>query len=51
MPVTGREIRFSGNNGVATKRLETEVANAGVEPEAWLDRTVVEKTIQTFYNE
>ncbi|MEO8678764.1 MAG: translocation/assembly module TamB domain-containing protein [Vicinamibacterales bacterium] len=51
VPVSGREIRFSGNAGIDSKRLEAEIRTAGVELEAWLDRTVVERTVRSFYNE
>jgi outer membrane protein assembly factor BamA/autotransporter translocation and assembly factor TamB len=51
VPVSGREIRFDGNTEIPSRRLDAEVASSGVELEAWLDRTVVERTIRTLYNE
>lgn len=50
-PVTGREIRFAGNVALDNDRLTAEIANAGVEIEAWLDRTVVERAIRQVYAE
>jgi outer membrane protein assembly complex protein YaeT len=50
-PVTGREIRFTGNQQVEAERLSEEIAAAGLDAEAWLDRTVVERTLRQFYNE
>ena len=50
-PVTGREIRFAGNAALDDERLEAEIAEAGVEVEAWLDRTVVERALRQVYNE
>ena len=51
VPVTGREIRFAGNFELDAKRLASEVTAAGLEIEAWLDRTVVEKALRQVYNE
>lgn len=51
VPVTGREIRFSGNAAVDSTRLHAAIADAGVEMEAWLDRAVVERTLLQVYNE
>jgi outer membrane protein insertion porin family len=50
-PVTGREIRFTGNQQIDAARLSGEIATAGLEMEAWLDRTIVERTLRQFYNE
>jgi len=50
-PVTGREIRFVGNTTLDKSRLDAAIAEAGVEIEAWLDRTVIERTIRQVYNE
>ena len=50
-PVTGREIRFAGNAALDAARLNAEIAQAGVEVEAWLDREVVERALQQVYNE
>jgi outer membrane protein insertion porin family len=50
-PVSGREIRFTGNQHFSDDRLTGEILAAGVEVEAWLDRTVVERTLLAAYNE
>ena len=50
-PVTGREIRVSGNIELTADRLSAEIAAAGLEMEAWLDRTVVERTLRQAYVE
>ena len=50
-PVTGREIRVSGNVALNADRLNAEIAAAGLEGEAWLDRSVVERTLRQAYNE
>jgi outer membrane protein assembly factor BamA len=49
--VTGREIRFTGNDAINAKELQAEVTASGIDVEAWLDRTVLEREIQTLYNE
>ena len=50
-PVTGREIRFTGNQQLDAAKLQAEIAGAGLDVEAWLDRTVVERTLRQFYSE
>ena len=50
-PVTGREIRVSGNVELSADRLNEEIAAAGLEIEAWLDRSVVERTLLQAYHE
>lgn len=50
-PVTGREIRFVGNSELTRQRLDAALTEAGVEIEAWLDRTVVEKALLQVYRE
>ena len=50
-PVTAREIRVSGNVALDAERLNAEIAAAGLEVEAWLDRSVVERTLRQAYNE
>lgn len=50
-PVTGREIRFAGNLALDQDRLDAAIAEAGVEIEAWLDRTEVERALRQVYNE
>ena len=50
-PVTGREIRFAGNLELDAERLTSEITQAGLEIEAWLDRTVVEEALRQVYNE
>ena len=50
-PVTGREIRVSGNVALSADRLNEEIAAAGLEVEAWLDRAVVERTLRQAYHE
>jgi len=49
--VTAREIRFAGNLELTAEALGAEVAESGLETEAWLDRTVVEKALRQVYNE
>ena len=51
VPVTGREIRFTGNRRIAAGRLTSEVAAAGLEVEAWLNRSVVERLLRQVYHE
>jgi outer membrane protein assembly factor BamA/autotransporter translocation and assembly factor TamB len=51
VPVAGREIRFTGNARLDDARLREEIAAAGLDIEAWLDRTVVERTLRQAYNE
>ncbi len=50
-PVTAREIRFVGNSALDRELLDAEIATAGVEVEAWLDRSVVERAVRQVYNE
>lgn len=50
-PVTGREIRFVGNTELDNARLNAEIAEAGLQIEAWLDRTVVERMLKQVYTE
>jgi outer membrane protein assembly factor BamA len=50
-PVTAREIRVSGNIAVDAARLDAELAAAGLELEAWLDRTLAERTLRQAYLE
>jgi len=49
--VSGREIRIAGNQAVASSVLLGEIAAQGLEVEAWLDRTSVERILVTAYNE
>ncbi len=49
--VTGREIRLTGNRELESATLAEEIAAAGIEGEAWLDRTIVERQLVTTYNE
>jgi outer membrane protein insertion porin family len=51
IPVSGREIRFSGNQHLDAAVLQQEIADSGLEVEAWLDRTVVERVLRQVYNE
>lgn len=51
IPVTGREIRFTGTQQLDEARLREEIAAAGLEVEAWLDRAVVEQLLRQVYNE
>ena len=51
IPVTGREIRFAGNQYLDAATLQQEIADSGLEIEAWLDRTVVERTLRQVYYE
>ncbi len=48
--VTGSEIRLAGNVEILTARLQAEIVAAGLEIEAWLDRTLVERTLRQAYN-
>jgi outer membrane protein assembly factor BamA len=50
-PVTGREIRFAGNLEMDGELLDAAIVEAGLEVEAWLDRTVVERALIQAYNE
>jgi len=50
-PVTSREIRFAGNLELDAKTLQAEVVESGLEIEAWLDRSVIEKALRQRYNE
>jgi len=50
-PVTAREIRFAGNLEFDARALNAEIVESGLEIEAWLDRTVVEKALRQAYNE
>ena len=45
--VAGREIRFTGNEAVETKALQAEVTASGIDVEAWVDRTVLVRELQT----
>jgi outer membrane protein assembly factor BamA len=51
IPVSSREIRFIGNSHIGSDRLMQEIAAAGLELEAWLDRAVVERMVRQVYNE
>lgn len=50
-PVSSREIRFAGNLELNTDRLNAEIRDAGLELDAWLDRTLVERALRQAYNE
>jgi outer membrane protein insertion porin family len=50
-PVTAREIRVNGNTTLSADRLNAEIQAAGLEVEAWLDRSVAERTLRQAYNE
>ena len=50
-PVTGREIRFTGNVVLDSARLSAEIQRAGVDVEAWLDRSVAERVLRDVYVE
>ncbi|MEO7158570.1 MAG: translocation/assembly module TamB domain-containing protein [Vicinamibacterales bacterium] len=50
-PVTSREIRFTGNAELDQARLAAEITGSGLDIEAWLDRTVVERALRQAYNE
>lgn len=50
VPVTGREIRFTGHPSVRTGVLDDVLSAAGVELEAWIDRTVVEREVLGLYH-
>ena len=49
--VARREIRFTGNEGIDARTLQAEVTASGIEIDAWLDRTVLERELRTLYNE
>ncbi len=49
--VTGREIRFIGNQYLSSDQLMSEIVADGLDVEAWLDRTAVEQVLMTAYNE
>jgi outer membrane protein assembly factor BamA/autotransporter translocation and assembly factor TamB len=49
--LSGREIRFTGNQELATTLLQAQIVEAGLTIEGWLDRTVVEQLLVTAYNE
>ncbi len=51
VPVSGREIRFTGNRQLDAARLSEQIALSGLEVEAWLDRTLVERMLRQAYNE
>ncbi|MFM8533255.1 MAG: outer membrane protein assembly factor [Acidimicrobiia bacterium] len=50
-PVTGREIRYTGNQALNRQQLDAVIAQAGLQVEAWLDRSVVERALRQAYNE
>jgi len=49
--LSGREIRFTGNQEVSSGQLMAEIVAAGLTVEGWLDRAVIEQTLLTAYNE
>ena len=49
--VTGREIRFTGNQALDGDALAAEITASGLVDEAWLDRTLVERALVTAYQE
>ena len=49
--VGGREIRFTGNQHLTSDQLMGAILADGLEVEAWLDRTAVERVLLTAYNE
>lgn len=49
--LSGREIRFTGNQELSSDRLMAEIVAAGLTVEGWLDRAVIEQTLLTAYNE
>ena len=51
VPLSGREIRFTGNLEVSSDRLLGEIIADGLEVEAWLDRRVIERTLLAAYNQ
>jgi outer membrane protein assembly factor BamA len=51
VPVTGREIRFTGNVALDGQDLSRAIADAGLAIEAWLDRTTVERALRQAYRE
>jgi len=50
-PVTGREIRYAGNLALNREQLDAVIAQAGLQVEAWLDRSVIERALRQAYNE
>lgn len=50
-PVTAKEIRFAGNVVLDQARLDAEIVESNLQVEAWLDRAVVERTLQQVYTE
>ncbi|HEX6163491.1 MAG TPA: translocation/assembly module TamB domain-containing protein [Vicinamibacterales bacterium] len=50
-PVTGREIRFAGNVEIDADALNATIVGDGLQLEAWLDRTLVERSLRQLYNE
>ena len=51
VPVTGREFRFTGNQSFPAGALDAEITRAGLDTEAWLDRTLVERALRQSYAE
>lgn len=49
--VTAREFRFTGNMHLDHQRLLAEIQQAGLQVEAWLDRTLVERALRQVYGE
>jgi len=49
--LSGRDIRFTGNQQLSSDRLMAEIVAAGLTIEGWLDRAVVERVLLTAYNE
>ena len=51
VPVSGREIRITGNQALTGSALLAEVTAQGLAVDAWLDRTAAERALVTAYNE
>ncbi len=49
--VSGREIRFAGNEGFNRGRLEGVLAQQGLQDTVWLDQSQLTRAIETFYRE
>ena len=51
VPVSGREIRITGNQALASRVLLAEITAQGLAVDAWLDRTAAERALVAAYNE
>ncbi len=51
IPVSGRELRFAGNDHVSSQQLQEAIAAARIDLEPWFDPKVLERPIRIYYSQ